>query len=108
MPAFQPHLRFSNGVLKQLEQFYAGAEHPKWEIFLAYEAPEGKRPGQERLAEQYGLASRDAVKAILKKLKKHFERLLRAELREEGIPEEEMDQEIAELRRLLGRPDEVA
>jgi hypothetical protein len=47
--------------------------------------------------------SRDDLRALLPKVEKRLDRLLRAEFRDQGTPEAEIDDEIRELKRLLGR-----
>jgi RNA polymerase sigma-70 factor (ECF subfamily) len=90
-------------VLGNLQQRLVEEGRAVWyAIFMAYLAPEGKRPSQEALAAQHGL-SRDDVRALLPKVEKRLDRLLRAELREQGTPEPEIDDEIRELKRLLSR-----
>ncbi len=89
-------------VRHQLREFFSGEGRQTWfAMFEAYFAPPGKRPGQEVLAHQYGL-SRDQVRNILDKGKKRFDRLLRAEIREQVGQEGEIDGEIRELKRLVG------
>jgi RNA polymerase sigma-70 factor (ECF subfamily) len=90
-------------TLRQLADKYTGDRAAWGEMFLAYFGPEGKRPSQEALAERFGL-SRDQVREILPRVSKRFDGLLRAELRDEGVPEAEIDEEILRLGRLLGRP----
>jgi RNA polymerase sigma factor (sigma-70 family) len=81
-------------VLQQLRERYTG-ERSSWPVlFMAYTAPEGKRPSQEALAEQFQL-SRDQVRDVLAKVGQRFESLLRAEIREEVGSEQDIDDEIA-------------
>jgi RNA polymerase sigma-70 factor (ECF subfamily) len=91
----------------QLHEHYAGEGRKDWyTIFMDYCAPQGQRPGQEALAAQHGL-SRDQVRDIVGKAKKRLERLLRAELREEGLTEQEIDDEMHGLSaKLLIMPNE--
>jgi RNA polymerase sigma-70 factor (ECF subfamily) len=92
-----------NHVLENLRRLSAGPDRQGWyEIFEAYCAPEDKRPSQDTLAERLGL-SRDRVQVILRRMRAHFDRLLRAEIREQVGGEAEVDDEIRELQRLLGR-----
>jgi len=90
-------------VRRQLRERYAQEGRLAWyDLFIAYSAPEGKRPSQEALAERFGL-SRDQVRDILDKVRKRWERLLRAEVREQVGSEADVDDEMRELLRLLGR-----
>jgi DNA-directed RNA polymerase specialized sigma24 family protein len=99
--------RWAAGVLEkvrqQLRQLYAGEGRQAWyDLFMAYSAPEGQRPSQEALAEEFG-QSRDQVRHILDVVRKHWERLLRAEVREQVGSEAEIDDEIRDLQQLLNR-----
>jgi hypothetical protein len=90
-------------VLQQLREHCVSEGRGAWyDIFMAYHVPEGNRSSQEALAEQFTV-SRDEVRKALEKVPKRFERLLNAELREQGVPQEEIEDEIRDLRRLLTR-----
>lgn len=88
-------------VVRQLRELYAAEDKAMWwGLFIAYHASAGKRPSQEALAEQFGL-SRDQVRAILKKVQARGKRLLQAELREEGLSEEDIAGELEKSLRWL-------
>jgi hypothetical protein len=91
-------------VLEQLRaRFTEENRQDLYDIFMAYHAPANKRPSQEALAAKYGL-TRDAVREGLAKAQKRFERLLRAEIREQTGSEDDIDEEIRELQRWLKDP----
>src|SRR5262249_19753270 len=76
-------------VLTELRQRYQDEGRLEWfAIFRDYHLTEGKRPSQQALAERHGL-SPDQVGDVLDKVKKRLERLVRAELREEGVGEQD-------------------
>jgi RNA polymerase sigma-70 factor (ECF subfamily) len=91
-------------VLGDLRERLVDEGHQAWyEIFMAYHAPQGKRPSQEGLATQFGLSRDEVRKVILPRVENRLDRLLRIELRAQGVPEAEIDDEIRELKRLLDR-----
>lgn len=85
-------------ALQQLRQLAAN----DWPIFEARHLGDGQPPSQETLAQQFG-TTRDEVRRALKRTESRFDRLLRAELREEGVGESELDDAISELRRVMAR-----
>jgi RNA polymerase sigma factor (sigma-70 family) len=85
-----------DGALRQLQKLAPD----DWHIFAAYRLAEGKRPTHEALAEQFGITAHQVRKA-LKRSAGRFARFLRAELREEGVAEAEMEHEIVGLLRSL-------
>jgi DNA-directed RNA polymerase specialized sigma24 family protein len=92
-------------VRNQLRDRYrAGGREHWYEVFAARHFPEtpGDRPSQDALATKHGL-DRNEVRKILAQVQNRFDRLLRAEVRDEGGDEAEIEQELAELLSLLER-----
>jgi RNA polymerase sigma factor (sigma-70 family) len=82
-----------------LEAYYVGVGKPDCcKIFAAYHFAERSedQPTQQELARRFNL-TRDQVAGILREAKKRYERLLRQELRDQGCPEEELDQDTLDL-----------
>jgi RNA polymerase sigma-70 factor (ECF subfamily) len=90
-------------VLDDLREHFVADRCPVChDLFVAYHFPVGKRPSRQALAEHFGLTL-DQVRHRLRLAANRFDRLLRAELRHQGVPEAEIEDEIRELLRLLGR-----
>jgi RNA polymerase sigma-70 factor (ECF subfamily) len=90
-------------VQEQLRRLYAGTDRQVWyELFAAArrEGEAGKAPGQEALARRFGL-TRDQVRYALNQVAKRFRRLLLAEVRDQVATEEEIQEEVQDLLRLL-------
>ena len=84
---------------QNLKAYYEGlGESQVYEVFAAYYFVEqaANQPSQEELAARFGL-TRDKVRAILTEAKKRYERLLRQEIRDQGCPEEDLDEELRDL-----------
>jgi len=86
-------------VLRNLQSYYEGSVKPeerrRFTIFAAvrFAGPGQGEPTQEELAERFQV-SRDQVRYALEMVGKHYERLLRQELRDQLGSEADVDEEI--------------
>ena len=90
-------------VKRQLRELYQVEGRQVWfDIFASrhFSGESGEQLTQEELATKFGM-NRNAIRKALDQVQKRFDRLLRAEIRDEIGEEAEIDREITELLGLL-------